>query len=101
PVASTSSKRATDVVAYKRKLLDAEIVDQPQLVVGNDAPRVVDQDRAGGFATIGIALVHRDAPELVLELLRGVEHGGRPFGNTRIQAPPGVTSSGKPEPTSW
>ena len=52
---------------------DAQVVHQPDLVVGEGAPRVVDLHRAGGFAADGVALVHRDDAEVVLEHLHRVE----------------------------
>src|SRR5260370_35692365 len=72
-----------------RSLADAEVVHQPQLVVGEGAPRVIDRDRAAGFAAIGVALVHRDAAEIVLEGLRGVKHCGGPIADPGVQAPAG------------
>ena len=60
-------KRAADAVAEEEELADAEMVHQSQLIVGEGIPRVVDRDRACGFAAVGVALVHRDAAEVVLE----------------------------------
>src|SRR5207248_6087682 len=53
------------------------------------APGVVDRDRAARFAAVGVALVHRDAAEIVLELLHRVDHRGRPVADTGVQAPTG------------
>ena len=65
------------------------MVHQPQLVVGERAPRIVDRDRAGGLAAVRIALVHRDNAEIALERFRGVEHCGRPIADTGVQAAAG------------
>jgi hypothetical protein len=100
PLDELEGKRAADAVSHEEELPDAEVVHQPELVVGEGAPRVIDRDRTGGLAAIRIALVHRDAAEIVLEGLRGVEHGSRPIADLGVQATAGVTSRGKPEPTS-
>ena len=65
------------------------MVHQPQLVVGEGAPRVGDRDRSTGLAAVGVALVHGNAAEVVLERLHGVEHRGRPIADAGIQAPAG------------
>jgi hypothetical protein len=78
-------ERAADAVAHKEKLLNAEMVHQPELVVGEGAPRIVDGDRAGRFPVIGIALVHRDAAEVAFELLGSVEHRSLPLSDARVQ----------------
>src|SRR6202043_33230 len=84
-----SGKTAADAVAHVEELADAEMVHQTQLVVGEGVPRVAGGDRAAGFAAIRVALVHRDAMEVVLEGIRGVEHGGRPIADAGVQAPTG------------
>ena len=50
---------------------------------------VLGRHRAGRLAAIGVALVHRDAAEVVLERLHRVEHGGRPIADPRVQAAAG------------
>ena len=65
------------------------MVHQPKLVVGERIPRVIDRHRAGRFATVGVALVHRDAMEVVFKGLHRVEYGGRPIADPRVQAPAG------------
>ena len=62
------------------------MIHQPELVVGERIPRVVDRHRAGRFAAIGVALVHGDAAEVVLEHLHRVEHRGRPVADAGVQA---------------
>jgi hypothetical protein len=52
PLHQPQGKRAADAVAHKEKLLDAEVVHETQLIIGEGAPRVVDRDRTGGFAAI-------------------------------------------------
>src|SRR5215469_12764433 len=61
------------------------MVHQPQLVVGKRIPRVIDLHGTDGFTAIGIALVHRDAAEVVLELFHRVDHRGRPIADPRVQ----------------
>src|SRR5262249_26117828 len=72
-----------------KELADAQVVHQPELIVGESVPRIVNRHRARGLAAIGVALVHRDATEVVLEGLHRVEHGGRPIADLRVQAAPG------------
>jgi hypothetical protein len=89
PFEELAGKTAADAVAHIEELADAEVVHQPELVVGESVPGVGDRHRAGGLAAIGVALVHRDAMEIVLERLHRVEHGGRPVADARVQAPAG------------
>src|SRR5262249_41138947 len=86
PLDQLERKRAADAVAEEDELADPEVVHQPQLVVGKSVPRVVDRDRAGGFAAGGIALVHGDAAEVALELLHRVDDSGLPIADPRVQA---------------
>ena len=72
-------KTAANAVAHIKELADAQVVHQPELIVGESVPRIVNRHRARRFAAIGVALVHRDAMEVVLEGLHRVEHGGRPI----------------------
>src|SRR5262249_18342937 len=69
------------------ELADAKVIHQPELVVGKGAPGVVDRDRAARFAAVGVALVHRDAAEVVRELCHRVDHRGRPVADAGVQAP--------------
>src|SRR5262249_39779484 len=62
---------------------------QPQLVVREATPRVADGNRPRGLAAVRVALVHRDAAEVVLERFHRVEHRGRPVAHARVQAPTG------------
>jgi len=82
-------KAAADAIAHVEELANAEVVHQPQLVVGEGVPRILDRDRAARLAAIGIALVHRDAMEVVLELFHCVDHCGRPIADSRIEAAAG------------
>src|SRR6202043_660686 len=84
-----SGKTAADAVAHVEELTDAEMVHQPQLVVGEGVPRVAGGDRAAGFAAIRVALVHRDAVEIVFESLHRVEDSGRPIADPGVQASAG------------
>src|SRR5580700_3621179 len=62
------------------------MVHQPKLVIGEGVPRVVGRHRTRGLAAIGIALVHRDAAEVVLEFFHRVDYRGRPIADARIEA---------------
>ena len=84
-----AGKAAADAVAHIEELADAEVVHQPELVVGEGIPRVAGRDRPGGFAAIRVALVHRDAAEIVFEGLRGIEHGSGPIADTGVQTAAG------------
>ena len=95
-----AGKAAADAVAHIEEFADAEMVHQPELVVGEGVPGIFGRHRAGRLAAIGVALVHRDAAEVVLEFLHRVDRGGRPIATREFSPPPGVTSSGKPEPAS-
>jgi hypothetical protein len=57
----SSLKRAADAVAEEEELTNAEVIHKPQLVVGEGALRIVDRNRARGFAACRVALVHGDA----------------------------------------
>ncbi len=89
PLHQLHRERAADAVAEEAELADAEMVHQAQLVVGERAPGIVDRDRTGELAAGGVALIHGDDAEVVLELLRNVDHRARPHGDTRVQAAAG------------
>ena len=82
-------ERAADAVAEEKELADAEMIHHAELIVGERAPGIVDRDRSGGLAVAGVALVHGDHAEVVLELLHDVDHRGRPVRDTRVQAAAG------------
>src|SRR3954451_5117824 len=69
---------AADAVAHEKELLDPKVVHQAELVIGERAPRVTCRDGATGLTAVRVALIHRDAAELVLENLHRVENGGGP-----------------------
>src|SRR5262245_16361212 len=48
-------------------------------------PGPVDLERAGGLAVVGVAQIHRDAAEVVLELLHRVEVRAAPKRDRRVQ----------------
>ena len=89
PLHELESKGATDAVAHEKELPDAEVVHQPQLVIRKGTPRVVDRNRPGGLAAGRVALVHRNAAEVVLECLHSVEHRGGPIADAGVQASTG------------
>src|SRR5262249_33761055 len=80
-----SGKAAANAVTHVKEFADPEMVHQPELVVGKRVPRVIDLHWPGGFAAIGVALVHRDAAEVVFERLHRVDHRGRPVADPRVQ----------------
>jgi hypothetical protein len=81
-----AGEAAADAVAHVEEFADPEMVHQPKLVVGECVPRVLDRHRTGGIAAIGIALIHGDAAEVVLELFHRIENGGLPVADARIQS---------------
>ena len=89
PLQQLPGEAAADAVAHIKEFADAEMVHQPELVVGECVPRILDRNRTGRLAAIGVALVHRDAVEVVFEFLHRVEHCGRPIADPRVQAPAG------------
>src|SRR5512135_3654672 len=62
------------------------MIHQSELVVGERVPRVIDRHRASGLAAIGVALVHGDAAEVVLELFHRIDDGVRPVADARVQS---------------
>src|SRR6185437_4123905 len=86
PLHQLAGEAAADAVAHVEKPVDAEMVHQPELVVGEGFPRVAGRNRAGRLAAIGVALVHRDAAEIALERLRRVEDGGWPVADAGVEA---------------
>src|SRR5262249_38854163 len=78
-----------DAVAHVEELVDPEVIHQPELVVGERLPGVVDRHGAGRLAAIGVALVHRDAAEVVLKCFHRVDHRVRPIADAGVQAPTG------------
>ena len=100
PLLELEGKRAPDAVAHEEELLDAEVIHQPELVVGEGAPGVVDRDRAAGLAAVGVALVHRDAAEICVNSSIALITAVGQLLTREFKPPPGVTSRGKPEPAS-
>src|SRR5687768_14133258 len=82
-------KATADAIAHVEELVDTEVIHQPKLVVGEGAPGVVNLDRAAGLAAVGVALVHRDAAEVILEFFHGVDYRGRPVTDAGVQTPTG------------
>src|SRR5215471_7710893 len=87
PLHQLEGIRAADAVAEEEELADAEVVHQPQLIVGERAPWVIDRNRPRGFAAGGVTLVHEDAAEVALELLHHIDDRVRPVADARVQAP--------------
>jgi hypothetical protein len=82
-------KASPDAKAHEEELADAEVIHQPQLVVRKRTPGIVDWNWTAGLAAIGVSLVHGDAPKLIAEDVHGVEHGGRPVADPRVQTAAG------------
>ena len=89
PLHQLPGKAAPDAVAHVEELVDPEVIHQPELVVGERLPGVVDRHGAGGLAAIGVALVHRDAAEVLRKRLHRVDHRGWPVADAGVQAPTG------------
>src|SRR4029077_17774085 len=89
PLHQLPGEAAADAVAHVKEFADAEVIHQPKLVVGERIPRVIDRHWAGRFTAIGVALVHCDAAEIVLERLHRVEDRARPIADPRIQSAAG------------
>ena len=70
------------------------------MVVGKRVPRPVDLKRARGLAALGVAQIGRDNAKLPLELVEWVERCVASPAIVELSPPPGITSSGKPEPAS-
>src|SRR5881394_2842233 len=68
--------RAADAEAHDHELADAEVVHQPELVVGIGVPGAVDLQRAAGLAGVGVAQVSADTAEVVLVPFHRVEGRG-------------------------
>jgi hypothetical protein len=81
-----AGEATADAVAHEEEFADPEMVHQAKLVVGEGVPRVLDRHRTGGFAAIGIALVHGDAAEVAAELFHRIDDGGPPVADARIQS---------------
>ena len=89
PLQQLAGKAAADAVAHEEELADAEMVHQAELVISESVPGVLGRDRAGRLAAIGVALIHRDAAEVVLELFHRIDRSGRPVADPRVQAAAG------------
>ena len=86
PLDELQCEGPADAVADEQELLDSEMVHQCQLVVGERPPRVVDLHWAGGFSAYGVALIHGNDTEVVLEYLHRIEHLARPVFDLGVQA---------------
>src|SRR5262249_53410208 len=89
PLDELQSERSSDAVAHKEELLDIEVVHHRQLVVREGAPGIAGGNRPGGLTAVRIALIHRDAAEVVLEHFHSVEHRRGPLAHLRVQASAG------------
>jgi len=83
-----------------QELADAEVIHQPEMVVGIGVPRPVDRERPGGLAAIGVAQIRRDDAVLALNSSNGLNGWVFRPSTVEFNPPPGITSSGKPEPAS-
>src|SRR5439155_11463585 len=82
----TKRERAADAESQGEELRNAQVVHQGELIAREGAPRVVGLHGAGRLATVGVALVHRDEVEVVLEDLQRVERRPRaPVAERRVQ----------------
>jgi hypothetical protein len=90
-------ERAADAVAKEKELADAEMVHHAELVVGEGVPRIVERNRAGRLAVGGVALVTRKS--FLNSSMMLITAVGQLL-MREFRPPPGVASSGKPEPIS-
>src|SRR5690348_13444991 len=72
PLHQLPGKATADAVAHVKEFADTEVIHQPDLVVGERIPWVIDRHGAGRLAAVSVALVHGDAAEVVLECLHCV-----------------------------
>jgi hypothetical protein len=79
---------------------DAEVIHQADMVVGVDVPRPVRFERPRRLAALGVAQVGRDNAELPLSSSNGLNGWVASPATVEFSPPPGITSSGKPEPAS-
>src|SRR5215469_7432273 len=77
-------ERAADAIAEEKKLANAKMVHHAELVVGEGVPGIVDRNRAGRVTVGGVALVHGNYAEVVLELLQDADHRGWPDADARV-----------------
>src|SRR5690242_6241714 len=79
-------ERAADALAVEVTAVDAQMVEEGDVVGGVAVPTVLRGDRGARLAA-GVALVHRDDPELVGELRRRVDRrrGLAPHVDDRLQ----------------
>jgi hypothetical protein len=98
PLHQFEREATADAVPHEQELRDPEMIHQPELVIGKGVPWVGGGDRAAGFAAIRVALVHRDATELVLEQCHRIEHRSRPVADARVQAAAGDKKQRKAVP---
>src|SRR5712691_11329949 len=77
-------ERAANAAAYRQSLVDPQVVEQPELILGVRAPRITRVQ--GSARSTSIALVHRNNAELVLEGGDRVEGHAVPEIDRRIQA---------------
>ena len=76
------------------------MVQQGELVVGEAVPGRIDLERALREAAIGVAQVQRDDAIGIAEFLQRIEGMLASPAMVAFSPPPGMTSSGKPEPAS-
>jgi hypothetical protein len=99
--------RTADAEAHDQELPDAQVVHQPELVVGVGVPGPVDLQRAAGLPGVGVAQVAlRRSAQMQRKSLRyrSIGSNGEAVchdASDELSPPPGMSSSGKPEPTSW
>src|SRR5438876_2943316 len=89
PLDQLEAEASPDAVAHVEELLRAEVIHQPKLVVREGAPGVAGGNRPRGLAAVRVALIHRDAAEVILERFHRVEYRGGPVAHAGVQAADG------------
>src|SRR5437764_8056748 len=76
PLQQVPDERPADAEAQHHEFADAEMVHQPDMVVGIGIPRPARFERARGLAALRAAQIGGDDPEFILELDERMERMG-------------------------
>src|SRR5262249_47265780 len=78
-------ERAANAEPHYHELVDAEVIQHAQVVVGVGIPGALGLERAGGVAASGVAQIGRNTVVLALELRDRIERPASEAGERRIQ----------------
>src|SRR5580704_447901 len=77
PLQKVPDEWTSDAESEDHEPVYSEVIHQPEMVIGEGIPRLVDLKRAGGLTAISVAQVREHTTVLSLELVDRVEgHGG-------------------------